>query len=166
MGRPLSNAAKQAIFAAQTREAFIMLVTLNHESFEQPARLSSNPSELLIEAGVHGTVSRGEEYVFIPMTITLPMQDDTGIARASIAIDNVDREVVAAARRANSPISVTIEIVLASDPDNVEVSVQDFQLARVQYDALVLSGDISVEYFDLEPFPSGRFNPADFPGIF
>jgi len=165
-GRQISNAAKAAIFAQQTDEAFITLVTINHPTFTAPVRVASDPYELLPVAGVRGVVSRGEEYLFLPFTIELPTQDDSGVAKARISVDNISREIVAAVRRATSALTITIEIVLASDPDTPEVSIEDFRLDRVTYDALTVSGDISVEYFDLEPFPARRFTPSDFPGLF
>lgn len=166
MARNLSNAAKQAIFAQQTDEVFILLVTIEHENFTDPIRVASDPKQVLPDAGVRGVVSRGEEYVYLPFTINLPMQDDTGVARASISIDNISREIVAAVRKATSALSITIEVVLASDVETLEMSIPDFRLERVTYDALTVSGDISVEYYDLEPFPARRFTPSDFPGVF
>lgn len=165
-GRPLSNAAKAAMYAQTTDEVFIILVTINHESFTQPIRVANDPLELLPEAGVRGVLSRGMEFIFLPFSIELPSQDDTNSAKARISCDNISREIVAAVRTANSALSITIEIVLASDPDTLEVSIEDFRLDRVTYDAFTVSGDISVEYFDLEPFPGRRFTPSDFPGIF
>lgn len=165
-GRPLSNAAKAAIFAQQTDEVFITLVTINHPTFTTPVRIASDPFELLPVAGVRGVISRGEEFIYLPFVIELPAQDDTGVAKARISVDNISREIVAAVRRATSALLITIEIVLASDPDTPEISIEDFRLDRVTYDALTVSGDISVEYFDLEPFPARRFTPSDFPGIF
>ncbi len=166
MPRNLSNAAKQALYAQQTDEVFIMLVTIEHENFTTPIRVASDPKEVLPDAGVRGVVSRGNEFVFLPFTINLPMQDDSGVARASISIDNISREIVAAVRQATSALSITIEVVLASDVDTLEVSIPDFRLERVTYDALTVAGDISVEYYDLEPFPARRFTPSDFPGVF
>lgn len=165
-GRTLSNAAKAALYAQSTDEAFIILVTINHSTFTDPVRVASDPLELLPVAGVRGVVSRGEEFVFLPFNIELPAQDDSGVAKARLSVDNISREIVAAVRNATSALSINIEIVLASDPDTVEVSIEDFRLDRVTYDALTVSGDISVEYFDLEPFPARRFTPSDFPGLF
>ena len=166
MSRNVSEAFKQAVFAQQTSEVFIMLVTISHPSFPDDIRVCSDPFELLPIAGVKGVVSRGDEYIFLPFTVTLPAQDDTGIARANISIDNITRELVQAVRNANSALSITIEVVLSSNVDNPEISVRNFRLDRVTYDALTVSGDISVEYSDLEPFPSGRFTPSYFPGLF
>ena len=166
MSRPVSNAFKAAIYAQQTSEVFIVLATISHPSFEDDIRAASDPFELLPDAGVRGVVSRGLEYVYMPFVINLPAQDDTGIARASLSIDNIDRRIVAAVRSASSALNVSFEIVLASDVDTPELSVQDFRLERVTYDAFTVSGDISMEYFDLEPFPARRFTPSDFPGLF
>lgn len=166
MPRNLSNAAKQSIYAQQTSEAWVLLLTITHPSFIEPIRVASDLSDFLPESGVRGVLSRGMEFIFLPFTVDLPAQDDTGVARASIQIDNIDRQIVAAVRRADSAISIKTEIILASDPDNVEIEIDDFRLEEVTYDAFTVSGEISVEYFDLEPFPARRFTPSDYPGLF
>lgn len=166
MSRTLSPEAKEALFAERTSEVFITLVTLNHPSFTQPARFSSDPTQVLPDAGERGTLSQGEEYLFLPFEFDLPAQDDTGIANARIVIDNIDRRIVAAARTANSAVDVTISVVLASNPDVHEITISGFKIDKVNYNAVELSGVISVEYFDLEPFPAKRFTPSDYPGIF
>lgn len=166
MSRPLSNAAKQAIYSQQTDEVFIILLTISGDNLADDIRIASDPFEDLPNAGVKGVVSRGDEYIYLPFTIGLPVQDDTGIARANISVDNVGREMMVAVRTANAALSITIEIVLASDVDTPEMTVSDFRLEKVNYNALTVSGDISVEYYDLEPFPARRFTPSDFPGIF
>ena len=165
-GRDLSNAAKAAIYAQSTDECFIILITINHSSFSEPVRVASDPLELLPIAGVRGVISNGDEYLYLPFVIELPAQDDTGVAKARLSVDNISREIVSAVRNADSALSIDIDIVLASDPDTVEASISDFRLERVTYDAFTVSGDISVEYFDLEPFPARRFTPSDFPGLF
>ena len=166
MPRQISNTAKAAAFAQQTSEAFIMLVTITHPSFTDDVRVCSDPYELLPTAQVRGIVSQGLEYIFMPFAIEMPVQDNTGLARAKISVDNISREIVAAVRSANSALTISMEIVLASDPDTPEVTISDFHLDRVTYDAFTVSGDISVEFFDLEPFPARRFSPSDFPGLF
>ena len=164
--RQVSTAFKRAVNGQETSEAFILLVTISHSAFTDDMRIASDPFELLPNAGVNGVISRGLEYIYLPFSINLPQQDDTGIARAQLQIDNVDRRIINAVRSANSPLSITLEVVLSSDVDTPEISIEDFRLERVEYDSLVVSGDISVEYFELEPFPAGRFTPSDFPGMF
>lgn len=166
MTRNISNNARSATFSAQTSEAFIVLLTISHPSFVQPIRVSSDPTQILPIANVMGTISNGVEYVFLPFEIQLPQQDDGSTARATINIDNIDRSMVMAVRNADSALSVNVAIVLSSSPDTVEMSVEDFKIEHVRYDALSITGNLSVEYFDLEPYPSLRFTPSNFPGMF
>lgn len=166
MSRNLSNAAKMAALAQETSEVFVVLLTIDHPNFTQPIRCSSDNAVILPNAGVRGTLSRGEEYPYMPFTIELPQQDDTGVARARISVDNIDRQMVLAVRTADSAISIQIEIVLASTPDTVEISIPDFKMEYISYDALTISGDLSVEYYDLEPYSKLRFTPSNFPGMF
>lgn len=165
-GRNLSNTAKAAVFAQSTDEVFITLVTIDHPNFATPIRVCDDPFEVLPSAGVRGVVSRSNEYIFLPFFIEPPTQDDTGVAKARIQVDNVSQDIVGSIRSATSALSISMEIVLASDVDTPEVSIPDFRLERVTYDALTITGEISAEYFDLEPYPARRFTPSDFPGMF
>jgi hypothetical protein len=81
-------------------------------------------------------------------------------------IDNIDRRIVQAVRSLTSAPAVLIEIVRAADPDTVEARFVDFKLANVTYDAQVVEGDLTVEDFTAEPFPSASFSPSLFPGLF
>lgn len=166
MSRPVSNAFKQAIFSQQTSEVFIILMTIDNDTFDVPIRVASDPFEDLPDAGVKGVVSRGNEFLYLPFTIQLPIQDDTQTAKAQISVDNISREIIAAARSAGSALKIDLEIVLASDVDNVELSVEGFKLQTLNYDAFTISGEISIDYYDLEPFPAKRFTPTDFEGLF
>lgn len=166
MSRQLSNAAIQAAYSQETSEVFVSLLTITNPSFTEPIRLSSDNAVLLPNSNVRGTISNGIEYIYCPFTITLPQDDDTGIARATIRVDNIDRRITEAVRRATSAISVDIRIVLASSPDVIEAIVQDFRLEQVSYDALEVSGELSLDYYDLEPYSKLRFTPSGFPGLF
>jgi hypothetical protein len=167
LSRNVSNALKAASFAQQTDAAFITLLTITNANLVTPIRVCDDPNQVLPLAGVRGVVSRGEEFIFLPFLISLPAEDDTGIGKATLTIDNVSREIVLAVRNAaSSKIYVKIEVVLSSDLNAPEVSMDNFILERTRYDAFTVTGDLSVEYYDLEPFPARRFTPSDFPGVF
>ena len=166
MSRSLSTAARGAMFAQQTSEVFIVLLTISHSSFDDDIRVASDSYEVLPVAGSRGVISRGDEYVFIPFDITLPQQDDSGVSKATLSVDNVGRELMAAIRAADSAVTVKIEVILASDVDTVEISLDDLRLDSVKYNAFTVSGDVSMDYYDLEPCPKQRFTPSDFPGVF
>ena len=166
MSRNLTTTARRAVFAQQTDEVFIVLLTISHDSFDEDIRVASDPRELLPTAGVRGVVSRGKEYVFIPFDITLPQDDDSGVSKATLSVDNVGRELITAVRSADSAVRIKIEVVLDSAVDTVEVSLDDYRLDAIKYNAFTVSGDVSMDYYDLEPCPKQRFTPNDFPGVF
>jgi len=165
-GRQVTQQFRRESYRPNTKEVYTMLMTVAHPSWVDDIRVASDNSVLLPDAGIRGVISRGKEYLFLPFEIELPSQDETGISKCSISIDNVDRIIVAAVRGAVTPPMVTLEVILTSAPDTVEISYTDFRLDRVGWDAFVVTGEISLEYFDAEPFPWARVTPADFPGIF
>lgn len=157
MSRNLSTGARQAIFAAESGEAFIILLTFTHESLATPIRVGSDSVD---------TVSRGQAYIAYPFDLTLPDDDEGRAPRARLVIDNVDRQIVATLRNlATSPV-LTLEIVRAAAPDLVEAVFHDFRLRNVRYDSHVIEADLTIEDFTAEPYPAGSFCPSLFPGIF
>lgn len=157
MSRSVSSLTQQAIHAAETDEAFFVLLTLDHESLAAPIRVTSDAVD---------TVSNGETYIAYPFSLSLPDDDDSRAPRARLVIDNIDRQIVLAVRSLESAPVVTIHIVRAGDPDTVEASFTDFKLINVTYDAEVVEGELSVEDFTTEPFPAHVFSPSLFPGLF
>lgn len=157
MSRNISATGKQALFSQETSEVFLILITIDHADLAQPIRVTSDSVD---------TVSRGNTFVAFPFELDLPTDTFDAPPRARLTIDNIDRQIVQAVRDISSPAEVLMEIILASAPDNVEVSFPDFKLSNVNYDALTVSGDLIVEDFSAEPYPARVFGPADFPGIF
>lgn len=162
--RSLSTGLKQAANAAQTSEAFLQLVTIDHSSLAEPIRVTTDPFETL-SSGVKGVISNTVEYVALPFEITLPDENEDQLPRAKLTIDNVSREVIAAVRGINTPATVNIKIVLASNPDVVEAEITNFELRNVTADALTVQGDLTTVQFDGEPYPAGRFTTSSFPSL-
>jgi len=157
VSRTLSAAARNAIFASQTAEAFLVLLTLDHPTWGAPVRVTSDAVD---------TASRGYTYKPFPFLVSLPEERDDALARVRLTIDNVDRSIIAALRPLTSPPTVTLEVVLASSPDTLEAGPFDFTLRNVEYDALTITGDLMFEDVLNEPFPAGSFTPASYPGLF
>lgn len=163
-----STSFKEAAYAQETDEVFICLVTLYSDELTEPIRICSDPFEALTGLGddIYGAVSNGDTYIFLPFDIWLPKDDNSGVVSAKLVIDNVDRSIIPHARSVSRPVTVKIQCVLAGDIDTVEIEYDNFKLSNVSYDALQLQGDLTLDYWGLEPFPSGRFIPSDFPGLF
>lgn len=157
------------MFSEETGDYPILLITLSHPSLSQPILISSDPTSRIsanVTDIVYGTVSRGNTFVFMPFTMSLPGDSEDSAPKTTISIDNVSRELVPTIRALTSPPTVTMELVMASTPDFVEALLPGFDLTSISYDAMTISGTLSVELLVSEPFPAGTFTPSQFPGLF
>jgi hypothetical protein len=157
VSRDLTSAALQAIFAQQTGEVLLFLVTIDHATFGAPVRLVSDKGDV---------VSGGETYSTFPFSVVLPTEDPEQIPRCSIQICNVDRQILAALEELSTPPTVEVSIVLASTPNTVEVGPFRFLLVDYSEDALQIQGTLSHRNVLDEPFPARSFTPAEFRGLF
>lgn len=164
--RSLSLAARTAINAQTTDECFIQLVTITSDALTTPILVADDAFEVLPTAGVRGVLSRGSEFIYLPFTLSMPNDDDTGIGRAQISIENVSRQIIQAILSTSGQIDIKVEVVLASDVDVVEYVLDNFILESVNFDALTITGQMTIQYYDREPFPCKRFTPSDFGGLF
>lgn len=156
--RSLTARARKAIYAAQTDEVFVFLLTLRHPSFA---------TDILVCSDTQQVVSSGRRFQPFPFELILSDESDDGPARASLRICNVDRRIVEEVRRVPSgAIEVTIELVLAATPHLAEAGPITFQLVDVSYDALVVEGQLIVDDLLNEPWPADTMTPGRFPGIF
>lgn len=156
MSRPVSDNFKRAAYAEETAAAYIILITIEHETLPEPFYFCSD---------IKNMSSRGQLYTAFPFDINLPSDSEDADPRTTIRIDNVDRRITAAIRSISSAPTLRIEVVEAGAPDTVEASFPDFQLTDVSYDSLTVSGSLTLEQFTGEPFPADIFSPALFPGL-
>lgn len=157
MPRALSATAKSAIYAQETGEVFVMLVTIAHVALVSSLRFASNTQDV---------TSRGNVYLGWPFRVALPAELDDQLPVVQLQIDNVDRRIMEGVRQLTSPPTVTLEVVLASAPDTVEAGPFDFSLKGCDYDALVITGTLAFEDVLNEPYPAFTFTPGLFPGLF
>lgn len=157
MSRSVSATTLAALFAQETAESFVILLTIDHDDLSAPIRVNTSGENI---------TSRGDEFLAFPFTIVLPEETEDNTARAKIQIDNIDRSIILAVRSISSAPSALLELIRVDDPDTVEASFPDFKMNKVTYDSKVLSADLSIEDFTGEPYPARVFSPADFPGLF
>lgn len=155
----------QVVASRHIGKAFILLLTIEHDDLTVPIRVADD-ALLTLSTGVPGVISRSVEFVQLPFRFTLPNQESDSPPRAKIVVDNVSREITAALANISSPPTLMLEIVLSDFPDVVEISLADFKLETVSYDALTIEGDLTIEQFESEPWPKGSFLPSGFPGLF
>jgi Domain of unknown function (DUF1833) len=156
MSRTLSPAAIASLTAENTDEVWIVLLTIDHPSLAEPIRVANNNEDI---------TSNGEDYIGLPFSIELPGEDADEPGTAAIQVPNVDREIVAAARGIQGRASATIEVVLASQPNVVEVGFYGLEMTEVEWDASTVRGRLRFEQIMTEPL-SPIITPERFPGLF
>ncbi len=163
-----SNTFNQETYAQESEQVFIVLLTITSDELAEPIYISSDPYERLESLGVdvYGCTSNGNDFIFLPFEISLPRDDKTGTVSAKISIENVDRRIIETVRTITKPVNLKIQGVLSGDVDFIELEYDNFRLSNVNYDVMTVDGDITFDYWGLEPFPSGRFTPSGFPGLF
>lgn len=155
--RNISTLLQQAIFAPSTKEVILLLLKISHPNLVEPIRVANNFEPI---------VSQGYTWSAFPFEITMPSESDDQIPIMSLKIDAVDRQIITVVRNLQGPPEVTLDIVLASQPDIVEATVQGFRMKSVSYNNLTVEAELRLEEILTEPFPQHAFTPALFPGLF
>lgn len=167
--RPFSAAAIKQFFSQEADDPLLLLVTITSGATTlrfangYTGRLTALETDEFTT--VYGVVSRAQDFVFLPMEITLPTEDDAA-PRARIALHDVTREAMPLIRAATSAPSVTLELVLASDPDTVEMTCGGLAMHAISYSRDAITAELTADDLALEPFPAHTFVPAHFPGLF
>lgn len=155
MPRALSAAAIASLNAQQSGEVWLVLLTISNPGITT-IRVVNNTEDI---------VSRGNTYQAFPFEIELPGQDPDTPASARLRIDNVDKRIVEAVRSITTPPQITIEVVLASQPDTVEIGYSNLTLRSVEYDVNSVRGELTFESIFSEPVTL-TITPNRFPGLF
>jgi len=154
--RALSSNAIASQNAEATGEAWLILLAINHASLAQPIRVVANNENL---------ISNGALFVAWDFDIVLPGEDADNPDTARLTIGNIDPLIIRNLRQISGPPSVTIQVVLSSTPDTVEVEFAGLALRNAGYDAGTISGDLAFEEILTEPVAT-TLTPAMFPGLF
>jgi hypothetical protein len=155
--RNVSAEFKEAMYAAQTGDGFIILLTLRHDDLDPPIRVCDNNKNV---------TSRGNEFITYPFEISFPDISDERPPQAQLKIDNVHRDIIQNLRLIRTPIFVDVEVVRIKDNHTVEVEFLDFIMRNITYDELTITGALVLESLLVEPYPADTYVPSKFPGLF
>lgn len=153
----LSTAGLKSALEFETDEVWLPLIKIEHESLDETIRVVANTEDI---------VSNGETYIAYPFELTLPDETQDTVGQCKLRIDNVDRRIVEAVRTCTGVPKMTISIILADSPDTVEFGPLDMNLTVVEYDSLVVDATITYDDILNQAFPTDKFIPSKFPGLF
>jgi len=164
----LSPEALKALFSSDSDDTLLILLTLSGSNIVTPIRISDGYTQRLSETDdeiVYGVVSAGLEYAFLPFELILPTEEDASL-NCSIVIHDVTRRLLPEIRKLTTAPTCSIDLVLQSEPDIVEISLGDFLLGNITYSDTTISANLTVQSYENEPFPSGTFTPGYFQAMF
>lgn len=168
----LSARTKTALMQQDTTDSDIILMTVSHPSWgSRVLRLSTHSTTLLrLDANtnlpIYGTVSRGEEYIYVPVQVSLPNSADEQPPEAHIIVSNISRELSPYLKLVDKdPPKITIEVVNTGTPDVVEMSFENLDFATTTWDANSIDIKIVNDIASSEPIPYLRFSLGYFPNM-
>lgn len=151
----ISNNLKRAVLGITSDQVLITLLTFQGDGFTT-FRVCDNDTDI---------VSRSNTFTAFPFEIVWPGDREDAPA-STIRIANVSKQIGQAIDAATGEVFVTIEAILASDPDTVEKTFYGMNLRTARRDALVVEGDLGYSPFASEPWPKVRATPGRLPGLF
>lgn len=158
--RTLSPAALASANASETGEVWLVCLTIKHPTLVNPIRLVNDFQDMGRNDGT-GPLW----FIGLPFAIELPGEDAENATTAKLKVDNIDRQITASIRAMVEPPLCDIEVVLASQPDIVEVGLYDFTLRTGNWDMNYVEGSLQIEQIFQEPV-SLTMTPQRFPGAF
>lgn len=156
MSNTLSAALLAEMFSQDSSDPFLMLVTLTHEDIT-PIYLVNNTVNI---------TSRGTEFIAFPMKIRLPSDDGESQRSVSIDFDNVSLELIDEMRTITNPLDVKLEMILASNPDEVQLDLQELKLNNIAYDKQKITATLFMDSFLDIAMTSEKYTPTNYPGLF
>lgn len=145
------------LYAQESNDPFLMLVTISHPGYPETYRLVNNSEDV---------VSNGETFMAFPFKIILPADDGETERKASLELDNVALTLIPILRTVTNPLDCKIEMVLASSPDTIEISIEDLKLRGITYDEKRVRAEIAMDNFLNTEMTSEKYNPTNYPGLF
>jgi len=178
----MSLDAIRAVFSPEADSDLIFLLTVYdpdydpldpEHSSEVLVRLADNYTGRLSvdypetpEEVHYGVTSRGEEFLFLPMEISLPSEEEAQAPRCNLTMYDVTRQLIPIIRSINKPPKITMELVLSKSPDIVEASFTGFYINDITYNSSTVTANLSMIDYEREPFPMHAFTAVYFPGLF
>ena len=157
MSNTLSNELLGQLFAQNSDDPFLVLVTLTHPSFAAPIYLVNNTRDI---------ISRGNTYRAFPMKVRLPVDDGETARDFTMEFDNASLELIEEIRSVTTQIGVKVEMILASIPDVVQMEQADLAINSLTYNASKIIARVVLDSFLNVEITSEKYGPGNFPGIF
>lgn len=128
--------------------------------------IKSQDDVIRVVNNAENVYSRGEEFIAYPFSLSLPIDDGDSLPELTLVIDNVDQLLVEAIRELLDPPEIKFELVLSSNVNQVERTIDFLRADFISYDAMKIQMRLRVNNIMSRQFPYSRYNPANYPDLF
>ncbi len=164
--RTFSNNLKEHMFSSSAPVAFLTLMKIKHDSLASDIYLVEN-NELVETYDLEDTAQTGSKVDYLPAFFKyVPRSMGEDKKEATITIGAVDRTIITALREVPTALTIVVAIVKSDDFDAIEFGPNDYLLRGVSYDAMTVTGNLSIDHHLTSSFPYNKFIPKHFPGLF
>lgn len=147
----------RALIDLTTNEVILWLFTIVHAESGQVHLLTNNRENV---------VSQGRDFEPFPIEFSLPDDDESAITEISIVLKSAESELIDLIRRYAGGIEITAELVLASDPNQIEYSVDALEVKTAQYNRAQVELIAKPESVVDQRCPADDYLPSTFRGMF
>ena len=145
----VTQAFKNEVYAEQTGQAFLTLLSVDHPDLSEPLRFTSD--------GV-ATVSQSDVYTPLAFQAQMPDRAAGRQPQARLRLDNVNSQLVAALRGLQEFPTVDIYIVRASALDVREVEYTGLEVVGMDVSASAIELTLAQQDLAAVPFPARNFD--------
>lgn len=163
MVRIPSQAAREAMFAQETEQVFMVLLVIWYPTFAGAIRVCN---DMVNHQADVGDGQGMQTFYGAPFDVILPSERDDQPSTAQVKIGYVHPDMIHALRVATTPPVLDIYVVLASQPSTIEAGPLRFELRGIMYTANEITANLGLPPVLNEPYPALTFTPDLFPGVF
>jgi hypothetical protein len=157
MANQLSPELLEQLYGQQSNDPFLTLLTLTNPLFSETIYVVNNSENI---------TSNGQEYTAFPFSLTLPIDDNETVRSVSITFDNTSLELINEFRTATQEIDVTMKMILASRPDEIQYEIGELKLKGIEYNNKTIRASLVMDDFLSVGLTSEKYTPTNYPGLF
>jgi len=158
MPRNYSDKFKSTLAAVNSEEIPFVLLEISHSELSSPVRVINDTQDL---------TSNGNLYIGCPFRALMPDDFENQLPKASIAIDNVSKDLMYWIEQSGGAKGSTVRFmqVMRSRPDLIEWEIT-INLYNISCTPKEITGELGYENLFTKPAVSMQYRNSNSPGIF
>lgn len=157
MSRTLSSTAISSTQSTESGEVWLILMIIDHASLTTPLYLVNNTEDVIVPAYLGDPE---QTYTAYPFDVTFGQDTGETLPAVLLAFDNVDQLLIDTIRTISDSPDITIKLVLASQPEIVEIEISDLKLREIKYDAYTINGTLYADDILNQRWPKDNVTKA------